>query len=263
MRIDQDSLNTRSVQGVHLATPTYLRNIIGIMITPKQHDYESLHNLDNNSNLTNQRVRSSLTRWHNFLLFSALLIITNLCTLAVSHIPSKTPSISLPDTHQDAASSKGKFTFPCGRNYTEAIAAGCTFDVMMDEWLPEDCQDRELTAEFKALKDWQFYSDSNLIKPLSEEALAMSKVAYTTIEYHEAHCSFALRKLHRAIARGAKIERAVASEAHTTHCAELLRVESAGGKDRVSNRASSLEHRFTSLHPGFPPCVEAVGRYMA
>ncbi|EME44321.1 hypothetical protein DOTSEDRAFT_97020, partial [Dothistroma septosporum NZE10] len=110
----------------------------------------------------------------------------------------------------------------CGRTPEEARSAGCIFDVMMDEWLPLSCYDRDLTEEFRSIKDWPFYSDANQTQRLTEEELSQRPVAHTTLEYHVAHCSFALRKLHRAIAQGRQIETNVAAEAHTTHCAEFL-----------------------------------------
>lgn len=146
--------------------------------------------------------------------------------------------------------------FPCGRTPGQAKAANCTFDVMMDEWLPESCIDRDLLDEFKALGPWSFWADEGRTQPIDEERLSRSAVAYTTLEYHVAHCSFAVRKFHRAVAAGRPVEEAVGKVAHTTHCAEMHRkvVESLQrAKDGEAEQYSIFEAT-TPLHPGFPTC---------
>jgi hypothetical protein len=52
----------------------------------------------------------------------------------------------------------------CGSTAAEAKARGCVFDVMSFSWLPRDCYDEELVAEFLQATDapWQWFSDSNL-----------------------------------------------------------------------------------------------------
>lgn len=39
-------------------------------------------------------------------------------------------------------------TCSCGKSVAEAIANGCKYDLLASAWLPEQCRDDELTAEF-------------------------------------------------------------------------------------------------------------------
>lgn len=196
------------------------------------------------------------THWRT-ILFWSLLLSTSLSTLMiflfVNHRGTST-------THTQRV-----LIAPCGHTPEQAMAAGCTFDVMMDEWLQESCRDRELTEEFESIKDWPFYTDENRTRRLSREELSLKPVAYTTLEYHVAHCSFALRKLHRAISKGWDIETNVASEAHTTHCAEFLRgtitkLELSNQMGENSSGTMSIRDVVTPLHPGYPACMDA--KYM-
>ncbi|EME44324.1 hypothetical protein DOTSEDRAFT_93984, partial [Dothistroma septosporum NZE10] len=109
----------------------------------------------------------------------------------------------------------------CGKTAQEARAAGCIFDPMMNSWLAEDCYDEELSLEFRNIRNWTFFTDEFRTRQLSEVEFSEAGDSWGTWEYHITHCMYAVRKMQRAIGAGRKIERIVAAEVHTSHCANV------------------------------------------
>jgi len=149
-------------------------------------------------------------------------------------------------------------TLPCGNSSSEAKAAGCIFDPMMNSWLSEDCYDEELSQEFRSLRDWAFYNNENATRRLTEEEFSQVGDSWGTWEYHIAHCAFALRKLQRAVVKGRKIEQIVAREEHTTHCADVTNVTfRLMEKAYHQGESFSLQDMGTILHTGYPMCIDS------
>lgn len=146
----------------------------------------------------------------------------------------------------------------CGKSAAEARDFGCTYDLMMDSWLPPNCYDEELSLEFRGLHDWPMYRHKNMTERLTIEEVAErgQALVHTTIEYHYTHCLFALRKLHRAWSLGKDIEAEVAEVKHTDHCASF--VASTGRRLETSEDAGglgSLQKIGTKLPVAFPTCI--------
>ena len=114
----------------------------------------------------------------------------------------------------------------CGNSTAEAQALGCSFDLLSAAWLPEECQDRDLTEEFRAQGPWQYFEDSDGQVELWEGDLwkrsGSSETYWATRKWHTVHCSFEWRKMHRAIERGARMEDALRDYRHTIHCGKMF-----------------------------------------
>ncbi|KAK5110415.1 hypothetical protein LTR85_001025 [Meristemomyces frigidus] len=147
---------------------------------------------------------------------------------------------------------------PCGTSPEEALAAGCTFDPMMDSWLPPACYDDELTQQFRAQNHWEYFDWDNTTIVIDEHELSRRPRAKTTLHYHIAHCSYALRKLHRAIAQDRQIEVDVAAVGHTKHCVDMFqKMLQRHEETRKHNTPFTIEQRGNGLHPAYPKCMWA------
>lgn len=116
---------------------------------------------------------------------------------------------------------------PCGNTTAEARARGCHFDVISFCWLPDACYDAELSAEFLAAHELEWFEDPAKERPLSYEQIITGEHTglYVNWEYHVAHCTAMWRKMHRAIlgALGkAAIDAYIGSYPHTEHCEQML-----------------------------------------
>jgi len=158
-----------------------------------------------------------------------------------------------------ATKMKVRVTMPCGNSASEAKEAGCIFDPMMNSWLSEDCYDEELSQEFRNQRDWAFFADRNATRRLTEEEFSHAGDSWGSWEFHIAHCSFALRKLQRAIKYGRKIEMEVTHEDHTTHCAKVTAVTFQLMENAYNQGGNfSLQDMGTVLHTGYPMCLDAI-----
>ncbi|KAI8949552.1 hypothetical protein F4801DRAFT_580379 [Xylaria longipes] len=154
-------------------------------------------------------------------------------------------------THADHA-----LVLNCGTSREEAIANGCTLDIMGGAWIPAACYDAEEAREAldpttmlisltgPSIFDW--YSDPRREHPVTlEELSALGNLrAYTWQVYHVAHCIYSWRKTTRALNRVRGGERDVyvhsklLTDNHTYHCAMVL---AASGGEEGSLRGSPVE----------------------
>lgn len=118
----------------------------------------------------------------------------------------------------------------CGTSPQQAMSLGCKFDVMSFAWLPARCFDSSLTAEFLALREWEWFeaADSGAAN-ISQRGVDISSVAkgahdqlLVTQEYHLYHCTYMWRKMHRAIQREQPLDGYIGSMGHTDHCEHVL-----------------------------------------
>ena len=106
---------------------------------------------------------------------------------------------------------------------------------MSFSWLPDECYDPDLTAQFMALgddpvRDWEYWMEWNSTEPVPrEEALSgKHEKLYVSWEFHLYHCTYMWRKLHRAILQGKRVDSYIGNMGHTTHCERML-IEATGG----------------------------------
>lgn len=199
----------------------------------------------------------------SLLAFAAvLLLLLSLCiltTLVLSRILPKlslscdTPSQEHAQALQAPAGYKTGTAQLCGNSPSEAKAAGCVFDLMTMAWLPMECYDSELTAQFMEEGPWTFYlSNSTRPEALPEEREqipsleAISKTTelmWTDRRFHIYHCIYGWKMMHRAIERGWKMESSLATYHHTEHCSDTL-----------ANTTVPMEAVITRVDLSYPAC---------
>lgn len=118
----------------------------------------------------------------------------------------------------------------CGKDIDEARQRGCTFDILSSAWLPPECRDEALTAEFEAAAPdgyWQFYADKPLQEPVDMDyVLAMSgdlsSYYWVSWEFHVTHCFFLWQKQLMAREGGVIFEERFDSIGHVRHCLHVF-----------------------------------------
>ncbi|EAT77781.1 hypothetical protein HBI56_193700 [Parastagonospora nodorum] len=110
----------------------------------------------------------------------------------------------------------------CGKTPKEARELGCHFDVVTFAWVPEECLDEELAAEFR-LQNFTWYNDPAGTATHTEEELAEDLYDHwITQGDHATHCFFAWKKTHRAIEAGRPLHGGLTKWKHTLHCGDVL-----------------------------------------
>lgn len=131
---------------------------------------------------------------------------------------------------------------PCGQSPAEAKARGCKWDISSFAWLPQECLDEELTAQFRAAGPWKFYGDQNKTVEVSEDDFGEDLApVWLTNRLHVAHCAFSWLKFHRALVGNGRVHSQMPLP-HTEHCSHILR---AGG---------DLEELRTTAVIQYPDC---------
>ena len=119
----------------------------------------------------------------------------------------------------------------CGDDVDTARSNGCFFDIMSFSWLPPLCYDGELVEQFLGLQDWRWYADAGGKQPVpKEEVLAgQHPELFVSGEYHQFHCTYMWRKLHRAILGNGRVDSYIGNYHHTEHCEKMLTSPRRGG----------------------------------
>lgn len=137
---------------------------------------------------------------------------------------------------------------PCGSSPSEARAAGCTFDIVSFNWLPDRCYDAELSEVFEKQLEWEWFLDVNQTLPVSKAEVATGEhpVLYVTWNYHITHCTYMWKKMHRSIIKGQlnSIDMYIGNYNHTEHCSHML----------LSRRNVSLSTINTGIRVKYPDC---------
>lgn len=98
----------------------------------------------------------------------------------------------------------------CGTTPAEARARGCVFETMGFSWLPKECSDPTIEAEFieftgTGLKYWRDM-DYTMEVPLEEVQRGDGPIFFVKSDYHRAHCAFLFKKMHTAIKHYKKVD---------------------------------------------------------
>lgn len=112
----------------------------------------------------------------------------------------------------------------CGTTASEARAKGCVFETLGFSWLPPECHDAEVEAEFLRDPTIHYWRDVNRTEevPISEVQEGDARGFYITHDYHRSHCAYLLKKLHRAVYAGRELDGLIGSVHHTSHCVKML-----------------------------------------
>lgn len=113
---------------------------------------------------------------------------------------------------------------PCGTSADEARSRGCIFELTGSSWVTPECYDPVTEQEFLSFKDWHYYRDFNYTEevPISEVRQGNGNGYFVHHDYHQAHCGFLLKKMHRAVNAGRKVDGLIKALSHTTHCIEWM-----------------------------------------
>ncbi|KAG4435259.1 hypothetical protein IFR05_009255 [Cadophora sp. M221] len=113
----------------------------------------------------------------------------------------------------------------CGRPGEEARRSGCHYDFISGAFVYPECHDKELEEEFLVLRDWKWFADEEMEREVTVDEVRRDggpNPLYVSIEYHDAHCAYTWKKLHRAIIRRTKIDSQIGSIHHTMHCSDTV-----------------------------------------
>lgn len=113
---------------------------------------------------------------------------------------------------------------PCGTTADEARAKGCIFELTGSSWVSPECYDPITEQEFLKYKDRHWFKDYNYTEeaPLEEVRQGNGNGYFVPPDYHQTHCAFLLKKLHRAVNSGRKVDGLIKSLGHTSHCIEWM-----------------------------------------
>jgi hypothetical protein len=131
-----------------------------------------------------------------------------------------------------------------GNTPEESIANGCMFDGLAMIWLPSQCRDDELSAEFATMGDgpggsWIYYDDPELMieLPLGEVMMrawerAPGTSVYMQTRWHITHCIMSWRREHRSHIDGKFLDPFAQGEGHIKHCG--MKILNPAAKSRVN-----------------------------
>lgn len=117
---------------------------------------------------------------------------------------------------------------PSDGTAADALARGCVYDIISGAWVPPACHDPALELDFLAHQPpWQWWADAERTRELS---LADMKATggvhgtgyFVTPEYHDYHCAYTWRKLHRALQAHRWIDSHIGQMSHTNHCSSTI-----------------------------------------
>ncbi|KAK0765613.1 hypothetical protein N5P37_001550 [Trichoderma harzianum] len=147
----------------------------------------------------------------------------------------------------------------CGSSTAEARAMGCKYDTIAAAWLPPQCIDSELVAEFEKMGDgengtWQYWVDAEHSRLLSiDEVGALADTNgffWTTTNWHFMHCFYYWRKQQRARFTGVLIEPRYDNERHVKHCGQIFKDPGPIAYSYVELKSSRLEEPEFLKHKG-------------
>ncbi|KAL8243963.1 hypothetical protein R6Q59_010221 [Mikania micrantha] len=194
---------------------TIIMNVVNFLSQRgfQNHHYQPLNNVESQSDTSesssvNEKCREHIPRhgrqWISILVGFA--VFTTLLTMALF------------------ASKKAPHWDQCGTTPAEARSRDCIFEVTLSLWVPKECYDRDLEEEYLRSEDLSYYRDMNLtdVVPLDEVRTGEQYGWFVSYQHHIRHCEFGLRKFHRAVISGGKIDGYLLSYNHTMHCLKMF-----------------------------------------
>jgi hypothetical protein len=135
---------------------------------------------------------------------------------------------------------------------------------MSASWVPGECYDDEITSEFrKHGGPWKFYLNTSdfifdahlrlppdseqLVLLPNENAVSEAEMVWANRHYHLMHCLFLLRRVHRALEGGSKLDSHLLEYHHSAHCSDM--VERSIGTSEIP-----LDLVMTLTVIGYPDC---------
>jgi hypothetical protein len=121
----------------------------------------------------------------------------------------------------------------CGQTPSEgsasgAKALGCVYDIVSGSWVFPECHDPELENEFlSGGPRWQWWADEGRTRELTLDEIRATGGGnptgyFVTPEYHDYHCAYTWRKLHRAMQGSKLVDDHIGNMRHTNHCSGTM-----------------------------------------
>lgn len=178
------------------------------------------------------------TLWYITICFAATIFLagvlylfdpeTNLGPKSPSLSPS--PSIS-PSSSQSSATKTGNRhnittsarLLSCGTSVSSARAAGCKYDILLNNWVPAPCYDQEFIDEYLDDASWGGYADEAMTQKLTPLEMSEREYYWTSLRDHVNHCAMMWRKQFWVLYEERRaFDTVIASPGHTDHCAQFL-----------------------------------------
>lgn len=131
----------------------------------------------------------------------------------------------------------------CGNTTDSARQRGCVFDIMSFSWLPPVCFDGELHDQFLAEEPWHWYRTDSLLEEVPIEVVRQREADHLYVDwhYHQLHCTYMWKKLHRAILNKRPWDEYIGSYVHTEHCEWVLATDC-----RYQNDSVKIQRKFVA-----------------
>lgn len=152
----------------------------------------------------------------------------------------------------------------CGTTSIEARARGCVFETTSFTWLPTTCYDPITEDEFLAYvaaNNMKYYRHNNYSEEVSIEEVRRGdgEGYYVRQPYHLTHCLFLIKKLHRALDAGKKVDGYIKPVPHTEHCVDMLSKPAGYRKDDI--QLSFVKWPYCGRPGGYNVHWEALGQW--
>ena len=133
--------------------------------------------------------------WPAIQIIILFLTVANLTILIFKSLPASPSSSTTALTHKTNTTTV--LHSPCGNSSTTALASGCRFDIISFSWLPPACDDKELSNEFQALREWVWYEDEDGTVPVTQDEALTGRYPhlYVSFEYHLTHCTYLVSQI--------------------------------------------------------------------
>jgi hypothetical protein len=113
----------------------------------------------------------------------------------------------------------------CGSTTQEARALGCKYDILLNNWVPSACIDRdEFVEEYLDDGSWAAFADEKMTQKLTTvDEMSEREFYYTSVRDHINHCAVMWKKQFWALYEERQaFDTVIASPGHTDHCAQYL-----------------------------------------
>ncbi|KAI9047170.1 hypothetical protein LZ554_008624 [Drepanopeziza brunnea f. sp. 'monogermtubi'] len=112
----------------------------------------------------------------------------------------------------------------CPNTTTAARAAGCKYDLLLNNWVPAPCWDQDYLDEYVDDGSWAAFADKALTIPVkTSEEMSEREFYWTSARDHVNHCATMWKKQFSAMFYDTGVlDSVVASPFHTDHCATYL-----------------------------------------
>lgn len=111
----------------------------------------------------------------------------------------------------------------CGNTPQEAMEKKCTYDILLNAWVPEPCFEQDWIDEYSEDMSWGAYTDETMSVRLTVEEMGMQEHYYTSKRDHVNHCAMIWKKQFWVLFEEKRaIDTIMASPGHTDHCAQYL-----------------------------------------